>query len=124
MPWLVWSAIGRYGGYGPYAIEEKSTGQVLGTAGLWYPNDWPEAEIKWALSKAYWSKGFASEAVRGVQAAALTALPDLELISFIHINNTASSQLAISVGCILEKEVEFRGAQWRVYRHPRLKATK
>ena len=105
-------------GYGPYAIEEKSTGRVLGAAGLWYPNDWPEAEIKWALSKAHWGKGFASEAVRGVQSVALAALPDLALISFIHIDNLPSHQLAKSVGCTLEKEVEFRGGQWSVYRHP------
>ena len=107
-------------GYGPYAIEEKSTGRVLGAAGLWYPNDWPEAEIKWALSKAHWGKGFASEAVRGVQSVALAALPDLALISFIHIDNLPSHQLARSVGCTLEKEVEFRGGQWSVYRHPRV----
>jgi RimJ/RimL family protein N-acetyltransferase len=110
-------------GYGPYAIEDKSTGQVLGTAGVWYPNDWPEAEIKWALSKAHWGKGFASEAVRGVQSAGLLALPDLALISLIHTANAASHQLALSVGCRLEKHLEFRGGQWCIYRHPpRLKA--
>ena len=24
-------------GYGPYAVEKKETGEVLGTVGLWYP---------------------------------------------------------------------------------------
>ncbi len=110
-------------GYGPYALEEKSTGQVLGAAGLWYPNDWPEPEIKWALSKAYWGKGFASEAVRGVQVAALASMSELALISFIHVDNTASVKLALSVGCTVEKEIEFRGGQWRIYRHPRSNAT-
>ena len=107
-------------GYGPYAIEEKTTGQVLGIAGLWFPNDWPEAEIKWALRKTHWGKGFASEAVRGVQFAALVALPDLALISFIHLDNLPSHQLAKSVGCTLEKEVDFRGGRWCLYRHPRI----
>ncbi len=105
-------------GYGPYALQDKVSGQVMGTAGLWYPNDWPEPEIKWALTKAYWGKGYAKEAALTVQAAALKNLPHLRLISQIHADNTASIQLALSVGCTLEKEVEFRGAKHLIYRHP------
>lgn len=33
-------------GYGHYAVIEKASGEVLGAVGLWYPNDWPEPEIK------------------------------------------------------------------------------
>jgi RimJ/RimL family protein N-acetyltransferase len=33
-------------GYGPYAAVEASTETVIGAVGLWYPNDWPEPEIK------------------------------------------------------------------------------
>ena len=29
-------------GYGPYAVEEKASGTVLGTVGPWYPLEWPE----------------------------------------------------------------------------------
>ena len=105
-------------GYGPYAIEEKATGQVLGAAGLWFPNDWPEPEIKWALSRAYWGKGFASEAVRGVQAMALQHCLALRPISLIHQDNAASIQLALAVGAQFEKSMEFRAGQWRVHRHP------
>ena len=107
-------------GYGPYAIEEKETGAVIGAAGLWYPNDWPEPEIKWALIRKYWGRGFASEAVRGVQAMAARHAPNLPLISFIHSQNAASIKLAIAVGARLESVVEFHGSEWRIYRHPRL----
>jgi RimJ/RimL family protein N-acetyltransferase len=105
-------------GYGPYAIQEKATGQVVGAAGLWYPNDWPEPEIKWALARAYWGKGFASEAVRRVQVMAHASMPELPLISFIHPENTPSIKLALAVGTTLEKSVEFRGDLWQLYRHP------
>lgn len=106
-------------GYGPYAVEERDTGVVLGAAGLWYPNDWPEPEIKWALNRKNWGKGFASEAVRGVQAMALVHVPNLQLISFIHSENASSLKVANAVGASLEKVVEFRGGQWCIYRHPR-----
>lgn len=105
-------------GYGPYALQEKATGQVIGATGLWYPNDWPEPEIKWALTRAYWGKGFASEAVRRVQAMVNDNLPELPLISFIHSENTPSIQLALAVGTTLDKTVPFRGDTWHIYRHP------
>jgi RimJ/RimL family protein N-acetyltransferase len=34
----------------------------LGTVGLWYPVDWPAPEIKWALIRKAWGKGYAREA--------------------------------------------------------------
>lgn len=105
-------------GYGPYALEEKATGLVIGTAGFWYPNDWPEPEIKWALAPEHWGKGYASEAARAIQTTAHEHMPDMRLISFIHADNQPSIQLAQAVGAVLEQEVEFRGALWHLYRHP------
>jgi RimJ/RimL family protein N-acetyltransferase len=105
-------------GYGPYALEEKSTGVVLGTVGFYYPNDWPSPEIKWALAPVYWGKGYASEAVRMVQKTGLRFLPDISLISLIHAENSASIRLAKAVGARLEREVQFRGVRCHIYRHP------
>jgi RimJ/RimL family protein N-acetyltransferase len=105
-------------GYGPYALQDKASGAVIGAAGLWYPNDWPEPEIKWALSRAYWGQGYASEAVRAVQAMALAAAPEQPLISFINADNAASIRLAQAVGAHLEEAREFRGGPWQLFRHP------
>ena len=107
-------------GYGPYAIVETETRLVLGTAGLWYPNDWPEPEIKWALTRKYWGKGYASEAVRAVQEMAAEYFTGTPPISFINAENTPSIQLALAVGATLEKRVTFRGSPWHIYRHPRI----
>lgn len=104
-------------GYGPYAIEEKETGDVLGIAGFWYPYDWPGPEIKWALAPEYWGKGFASEAARAVQLTASHHIPQISLISLIHADNVSSIQLALAVGAKFEKEILFRGANCHIYRH-------
>lgn len=106
-------------GYGPYALEEKSTRTVLGTVGLWYPVEWPEPEIKWALARRHWGKGYASEAVRAVQRMVRDCLPELHLISLIDSRNEASIGLARSVGATLEREIEFSGGPFHIYRHPR-----
>lgn len=105
-------------GYGPYAVEEKSTQTVLGAVGLWYPIEWPEPEIKWALARRHQGKGFASEAVRAVQRMARECLPDLSLISLIDRENAASIRLALAVGATFEREMAFAGGLFHIYRHP------
>lgn len=105
-------------GYGPYALEEKSDGRVIGTAGFWYPNDWPAPEIKWALAPSHWGKGYASEAARALQKVGLKHLSDISLISFIAAENQGSIRLAQAIGASFEEEVQFRGSSWHIYRHP------
>lgn len=105
-------------GYGPYALEEKAGGAMIGAAGLWYPADFPEREIKWALLPECQGKGFASEAARAVQAMAAEVYPGEAPISFIHRDNAASICVALAVGAHLENEIDFRGGRFQIYRHP------
>jgi RimJ/RimL family protein N-acetyltransferase len=105
-------------GYGPYAIEHRDDGAVLGVAGLWFPNDWPEPEIKWALVPAARGRGYAAEAARAVRAMARTHLPGLRLISLIALGNEPSVRVARAAGATLEREVDFRGGRASIYRHP------
>lgn len=105
-------------GYGPYALEEKSSKTVLGTVGFWFPNDWPSPEIKWALAPSSWGKGYASEAAKAVQKTGLEYMPDISLISLIHPDNAASIKLALAVGAEFESAIPFRGAEFHLYRHP------
>ena len=109
-------------GYGPYALEEKASGVMVGTVGLWHPVDFPEREIKWAIVPSRWGRGYASEAARVVQQMAASAFPGLPPISFIDKDNLGSIRVALSVGARLEDEVDFRGKRFRIYRHPALVA--
>ena len=104
-------------GYGPYAVEDKTTGVVMGPVGLWYPNDWPEPEIKWALSRSFWGQGYASEAARAVKQMAAEYVSDVSLISLIFSENERSQKLALALGAEFEKEIEFRGLSAHIYRH-------
>jgi RimJ/RimL family protein N-acetyltransferase len=104
-------------GYGPYAVEDKNTGKVMGTVGLWYPYDWPEPEIKWAIFRVYWGRGYASEAARAVKKIAADCMPETSLISLIFSDNEASIKLAEAIGAKFEKEIEFRGQIAQIFRH-------
>jgi RimJ/RimL family protein N-acetyltransferase len=103
--------------YGCYALEEKLSGKVIGIAGFEFPHGWPEPEIQWGLSRHYWGKGYAGEAVRAVKNIARKFLPDLRLISIIHPKNINSIHLAKSVGAHFNREYLFRDDTWHIYRH-------
>ena len=104
-------------GYGPYSISLKSGSPVMGLVGLWFPNDWPEPEIKWTLAQEYWGQGIAKEAANSVWEMASKHFPDLHLISLILPDNDSSKGLAVSLGATLEKELDFRGGRAEIYRH-------
>lgn len=105
-------------GYGPYTLLDKDDGTVLGIGGLWFPNDWPEPEIKWALVPAVRGQGYAVEAARAVRAMAREHLPGTRLISLIAEGNVASERVALSAGARLERQIEWRGGRALIYRHP------
>jgi RimJ/RimL family protein N-acetyltransferase len=103
-------------GYGPYVITDRARGDVLGLCGLWYPNDWPEPEIKWALVPAARGQHYASEAARAVLAMAHVHL-GWTPISLIDHENVASIALACTLGARQESTIEFRGRPAHLYRH-------
>ena len=104
-------------GYGPYVIAGRESDAVLGVCGPWFPNDWPEPEIKWALLPAARGQGIGREAARAVLAMARAFLPDLVPISLILPNNARSIALARAVGAAFERAIPFRGDTAHVYRH-------
>lgn len=104
-------------GYGPYVLRESGSESVVGLVGLWFPREWPETEIKWAIIRSHWGKGYASEAARAVQAMLPAHLPQMQPISLIHAENERSIALALALGATLEKQLRFRDAPFHQYRH-------
>ena len=108
-------------GYGPYALELKESNEFLGLVGLSFPENWPMPELKWALIRRHWGKGYAKEAAKAIQIVSSHFLPELDLISVVHSQNVSSIRLAASLGATFEKELSLReGEVWHVYRHPRV----
>jgi len=103
--------------YGPYVIEEKYSGTIMGFAGPYYPPVWPDPEIQWSLIKRFWGKGYASEAARAVKRMLLENLLQLSFISIIHPANTDSIHLAEKLHTAFEKDFYFMDTNWHIYRH-------
>jgi RimJ/RimL family protein N-acetyltransferase len=53
-------------GYGMFAVELPSSGEVIGFVGIVHPNQQEEPEIKYAYLRQYWGLGIATEVARGM----------------------------------------------------------
>ena len=51
-------------GYGPWAVEEKASGELVGRVGFLNPEGWPAFELGWTLARKFWGRGYATEAAR------------------------------------------------------------
>jgi len=105
----------RLRGYGPWAVEEKSSGILIGRIGFLNPVGWPGFELGWTLASECWGKGYATEGARRALDYAFTRLDKDHVISCIHPDNTPSIRVAERLGEKLEGETEIFGSQVLVY---------
>ena len=85
-------------GYGHWAVEEKSSGRMIGRIGFLNPEGWPGFEIGWTLARHAWGKGYATEGARRALQYAFNELDQPHVISLIHPENTPSMKVAERLG--------------------------
>jgi RimJ/RimL family protein N-acetyltransferase len=102
-------------GFGPWAVEELASGQLVGRVGCWRPEGWPGLELAWTLRRQFWGKGYATEAARAALDVAFSHLAQSHVISMIHIENEASLRVARRLGMRLEGSAELLGHPVVVY---------
>lgn len=94
-------------GYGPWAVVEKVSSETIGYCGLFhYPdvNGRPEIELGYRLARAYWAKGYATEAVMAARDYAFDTLGLTRLIALIDPANVASIRVAEKAGLRYEAD--------------------
>ena len=86
-------------GYGMFALVERATEAVVGFCGLVHPSGQAVPEIKYALHREHWRRGFGTESA--------TALLDhagnlglAEVIATIHPENEASARVLTKAGLL------------------------
>ncbi len=103
-------------GYGLWAAEERSSGALVGRIGFWNPEGWPAFELGWMLRRAFWGRGYATEAARTALQFAFTRLGQPRVISLIHPENAASIRVAQRLGERRLDSTEVMGMPALVYR--------
>ena len=119
-------------GVGPLVAELRQDGVVVGRAGLhiwdtrtWTPASYADAgehaqpELGWALIRAHWGQGYATEAARAVRE--WTRGLDIErLVSVIAPANVRSARVAERLGCRpAETVLLFDTGEAVLWEHPR-----
>jgi RimJ/RimL family protein N-acetyltransferase len=100
----VWRAVATWlghwemRGYGLHTWVEKATGTVVGRGGLWFPSGWPQLEVGWALGRAHWGTGYATEAGQATLDLAWRHLTPDWVCSVIHPDNVRSQAVARRLG--------------------------
>ena len=84
---------------GTFAIALRDGGKVIGTIGfMWVQRDNRSAEVGYSLSRAYWNRGYMSEALRAVLDFGFTKL-NLNRIEAQHeCDNPASGHVMKNAG--------------------------
>ena len=124
----------RTDGLGPFILETAATGrQAVGEAGLmifdtrgWTPSTWANAgshaqpELGWALIRAYWGYGYATEAAAAIRGWAHESRSINRLVSLISSDNVRSQRVAERLGAIPTETVTPVHTKRKtvVWRHP------
>ena len=89
-------------GWGPWAVELKSSGEFIGVVGLQKTENTfqfaPCVEVAWRLAKPYWGKGYATEAAIASLNYASNVLKLTQVVSFTATINTRSQAVMRKIG--------------------------
>jgi RimJ/RimL family protein N-acetyltransferase len=102
-------------GFGLWAVEERTTGQLVGRIGFFQPEGWPGFELGWMLRRTAWGRGYATEGAARALAHAFTAMGREHVISLIRPANRASIRVAERLGERLERRSTLFGQEALVY---------
>lgn len=101
-------------GYTLYAVELKSTHEMIGFIGLLHRTKQdldlpfnPSTEIGWRLSSKHWGKGLATEGAKAVLKYAFQILDLPEVVSFTTVNNTKSRRVMEKLGLHYNPDDDF-----------------
>lgn len=88
----------RARGYGMFALEDRSSGEVVGFCGLVHPGGQAEAELKYALRRTAWGRGLATEAVTALLSHGAAAHGLQRIIATVAPLNHASQRVLNKAG--------------------------
>ena len=109
--------VGHWGlrGFGQWVLEDRDTGELVGRAGLYFPDGWPGLEVGWTLARPRWGQGFATEAGHASLDWAFAELDADRVISLIAPDNERSRRVAERLGATCEGRTAIRGHVVDIY---------
>jgi len=102
-------------GAGWWAIEEKETGQLIGSVGAFFREESSVMELGWNTYRAFWGRGFANEAAAAALHHALAIRREPKVRALIASANASSLRVAERLGLAYEADTEIYGKAVGIY---------
>jgi len=99
-------------GFGVWAVEERSSGTLLGRIGLRQHDDWPDpenVEVGWVLARHAWGRGFAAEGGREALKFGFRVCSVDRIISITRVENYRSIRVMEKLRLSCSGENDWRG---------------
>jgi len=106
----------RYG-FSKWAVVLRGGEELVGRCGLSLERiDGADVwELGWTFARAYWGKGYATEAAQAAMEYSFRVLGHRRIISLIRIGNVASVRVAEKIGMTYERRVQWNGRPADMY---------
>ena len=117
----MWSLVGM----GPWAVERKSDGRMVGHCGFFQfhremtPLILGEPEMGWIFDRSVHGQGIAFEACEAALDWAEREIGADSYPAIIDLDNAASMKLADRLGFVRQDDAQYRGSMIAFYRRPR-----
>ena len=96
-------------GAGWWSIEDRQTGQLVGSVGAFFRDESTVIEMGWNTYRAFWGKGIANEAAAAVLNYAFEVRREPKVRALIVSANESSRRVAERLGMTYEMETELHG---------------
>lgn len=90
-----------------WIILDKETGNIIGTCLVFFNDEENHWDVSYNLGRAYWSKGYTTEAMREVMHFAENVLNMTECVTSYAKVNKASANVLHKLGFVDEKEIPY-----------------
>ena len=106
-------------GAGWWSIEDRQTGQLVGSVGAFFRDEATVMEMGWNTYRAFWGKGIANEAAAAVLIYAFQVRREPKVRALIASGNESSRRVAERLGMTYEMETELHGKRVNSYMRER-----
>lgn len=96
-------------GYGWWAVQPRSTKELIGWSGLQFLPETEETEVGFLLSRSYWGKGLATEAARASLRYGFEELGLGSIVAIVHPENRASRRVIEKLGMSFVDQAQYFG---------------
>ena len=96
-------------GAGWWAIEDKQTGQLVGSVGAFFREQSTVMEMGWNTYRAFWGKGIANEAAAAVLKYVFEVRREPKVRALVSSGNESSRRVAERLGMAYEMETGLNG---------------